>query len=940
MSNGTLLFDVELNPKAEKLQEAVNALQQQQQAQAEKVEKKAELEKGQVQGFLEEMQKFSARLANGGFSKGMEQIKSGFETFKTGLSSGKGAATSAAEGLSMLGVEAQAVGTAITATATLVVAAVVALVEFETAAIEAADSMQRQRLDLAALGVDFSKYRETVNGVVDIQEALLVQNIAIANGHRLNATELATVNNQIRDWSLVTGDANGASQLWTQALAGNIESARALGIAVSDYATKQEVMNQALLRAQQNAAATGDVSSTIGEAFQGLKNDLGEVWDALKVFLGGAIGFILSPFIAVFVGSIKLAAEGVRALKSELDSLGLTNFAEKQAQIDAQRAQAAHAQAVIEQNRVATMRVEDELKRSTFATTQLELRAQTERVTAGERLADLERQERDTRAGILQLQQLSFAGEREQLENQDKINGLQQRLTGIIQARNNLNSFNNTLARTQEGLLVRQAQFQAGVSSENAHQLSLTDQINAAVEYRNRLLTIARLLGHELTEEEARNLAQTQTFINQGREQQRQAATQLQDAQLQLQIQNEIARATGGQVNNRIRELNLTERLRQVEERAARINLSGNSQQAIDNYNRLTQQANNLREALEQIRTTADNNPIDGMLQKALEAMGRLSNQAELNSVFDALVNAQAEYFALIREGEALERQRSLSLAATTQQALEAQFAASQLTATQLQSLGAVDAAYQAITAAQDANTRRVAEIQASIGNQILSEQQRNEARRELVDLTGQQIALEQQLLSLQQAQNGPSAMSQIGAAVRGLAGEYRSFGAVAGGIASQGLQALGGAFKSHLAAVITGKETIGQALQAMLHETLLSLAQESAIKAIFNTAEGIAAFASGNVPKGTQHMIAAGTYTAVAVGAGLGAAATVPSAPTTSSTGSSAGRSASESAKEPSTPVEPRVININGMMYLTKEQVEDAILEAMNGADNRSGRR
>ena len=80
MSNGTLLFDVELNPKAEKLQEAVNTLQQQQQAQAEKVEKKAELEKGQVEGFLEEMQKFSARLANGGFSKGMEQIKErGFE---------------------------------------------------------------------------------------------------------------------------------------------------------------------------------------------------------------------------------------------------------------------------------------------------------------------------------------------------------------------------------------------------------------------------------------------------------------------------------------------------------------------------------------------------------------------------------------------------------------------------------------------------------------------------------------------------------------------------------------------------------------------------------------------------------------------------------------------------------------------------------------------
>lgn len=941
-NNGTLEFDVKLNPDASKIDQALGELQAKQQAGATQAtaeaSKKIELEKGQVEGFLEEIQKFSARLANGGISKGFEQIKSGVKTFQDGLKNGKDVTTSAAEGLSMLGVEAQAVGTAVMSAATVVVAAVVAFVELETAAIEAADAMQRQQRDIAALQVNYSQFRDQVKGVVDIQQALAVQNIAIANGQKLTASQLASVTNSIRDWSIATGDANGASQLWTQALAGNIEAARQLGLVVSDYSTKQQVMQQVLQASQQQASSVGNVTSTLGEVFQTFKNEIGEVWDAIKVVFGGSLAVVMAPFIAAFVGSIKLAAEGVRALKNGLDSLGLTNFAQQQAAIDAQRAQAAQNLALAEQNRVSIMQTEDRLKQSSFATTQLELRALSQAVSFQERMSELNRQELDINNAIATLSGLTFRTEQDRLANQERINNLQQRLIGIGRERNNQYTIQAQMERTTQANLIAQARSQAGVTSEHVRQRTLSEQINEAVALRNRLLRVSQLIGHELTEQEKKDLANAQTLINQNREQQRQAAIQLQDSLLQLQIQNEIARATGGQVNNRIRELDLAERLRVTEERASRINLSGNSQQAIDSYNRLTQQANSLRDALEQIRTASDNalNPFE----KALERMASMSSVEDFGGILDNIANSQSGYFDAQREGASLDRQRALSLAELTQAALEAEFAGQTLTQSQISSLNSLQQAYVAVEQQQAATATRIREIQDILANPLIGEQQKNELRREYNDLVQQQIGLEQRVVDIQRAQNGPGALEQIKAAVRSLSGEYRSFGSVAGGIAAQGLTTLGGAFKSHLAAVITGKETIGQALQAMLHETMLSLAQESAVKALFNTAEGIAAFASGNIGKGTQHMIAAGTYGAVAIATGAVAAATVPTVNSSAPAGSSgASRTASSTQEVPQQQEGPITVNINGAL-LSEEQVEDAVYAGVTAAQNRRGRR
>jgi hypothetical protein len=90
-------------------------------------------------------------------------------------------------------------------------------------------------------------------------------------------------------------------------------------------------------------------------------------------------------------------------------------------------------------------------------------------------------------------------------------------------------------------------------------------------------------------------------------------------------------------------------------------------------------------------------------------------------------------------------------------------------------------------------------------------------------------------------------------------------------GLVEGAYNSMTGALRTHIAAVITGRESIGEAIKATLQEVLLALAVESAVKAIFQTAEGIGAAAIGNYPGALQHFTSAGIYAAVAAGAGLG---------------------------------------------------------------------
>ena len=104
----------------------------------------------------------------------------------------------------------------------------------------------------------------------------------------------------------------------------------------------------------------------------------------------------------------------------------------------------------------------------------------------------------------------------------------------------------------------------------------------------------------------------------------------------------------------------------------------------------------------------------------------------------------------------------------------------------------------------------------------------------------------------------------------------------------------MGQAIAKHSQGLIDGKESVGEALQGMLSDTLASLAQQAVVKGAMETAEGIAALAGiVTAPLAPGHFAAAGAYFGVAALAGLGAAATAPSS-------GSAAASAPAAAREP----------------------------------------
>lgn len=107
-------------------------------------------------------------------------------------------------------------------------------------------------------------------------------------------------------------------------------------------------------------------------------------------------------------------------------------------------------------------------------------------------------------------------------------------------------------------------------------------------------------------------------------------------------------------------------------------------------------------------------------------------------------------------------------------------------------------------------------------------------------------------------------------------------------------------AFGHHLQAFVTGKETIGEALQGMLSDTLASIAQQATVKGALELAEGIAALA-GVVTAGLApgHFAASAAYFGVAALAGIGAAAT---APTPATPAAAPARASSSTSTEPAT--------------------------------------
>lgn len=197
---------------------------------------------------------------------------------------------------------------------------------------------------------------------------------------------------------------------------------------------------------------------------------------------------------------------------------------------------------------------------------------------------------------------------------------------------------------------------------------------------------------------------------------------------------------------------------------------------------------------------------------------------------------------------------------------------------------------------------------------------------------------------TVRNAERMSDAAYQMGAAFTDVFGRSQTLAQGTAGLFRTAMGSMTQSFRSHIGALITGRETIGEALKGMLHETLLSLAQESAVRAIMETAHGIAAVATFRYPQAAAHFAAAGVYTGVAVAAGVGAAITAPpqaSASAGSSMGSDAGtrlgpsRAANDNAGGGN---QTYVLNFQSAL-ITREDAQDVVVRAAQGAFNRNAR-
>lgn len=153
--------------------------------------------------------------------------------------------------------------------------------------------------------------------------------------------------------------------------------------------------------------------------------------------------------------------------------------------------------------------------------------------------------------------------------------------------------------------------------------------------------------------------------------------------------------------------------------------------------------------------------------------------------------------------------------------------------------------------------------------------------------------------------------------------------------------QTMSGAVSGFVDALIEGQQPAGEAAIGLAKAALKGLAMQAVPEALFETAKGLAAVATGN-PMAATHFAAAGVYTAVAVAAG-GAAAGINAAQrgaTPSAAASAAGPLGSTlpSSSGGGRDSRPIVINVNGTV-MDREGYENAVLDGLNGALARGGR-
>lgn len=905
MAAEKVLVDIVFNPDTKQLEKVTKEI-------GEDNKVKIKIDKPdikQLEGPFKDLQEKFATVANGGFSKGLDQLQQGFAEFKSISGKGGDFFTSAAGGLSKIGSEGAIAVEALAVAAAGAVAAVGALA---VGIYALANSSQEQRRTFNALNVDVNAYADSLHGVVDVQEIFNIRNALTTAGVRATAEQMADIVNVSRNLGRGMGNLTQYQELYTQAAAGSIEAIERLGLSVDTTASAAERGAQAIAAIGQRRREQGIDDQTWGDRFA-------EAWDIIK----------------------RKANEYGNSVEDSYDSI----FGNEAALTTRINQRLARQQATAEQQRreADIARVQNEIAASGDGNRERAL------ILAGASVA----QARDGLSVQDQFNQslLETANNQVEIDRlmaivptttkqaediQIRLTGLYQRQAQEQQKRNQLSTFAVKLSEMQSTRLAQQAYAEATFSGQRVRQLTLTQQIAAAEEERRRIIVAALLAGRMLTANENAELARIQAFINQGRQQQAQQAEQTnqirrqnEQNELSMRYANELARARGETYRLDIDSIDVAQRRAQIE-----AGLNG-----LYSYRGNTVQREAAR--LETIqRLTGEISQLDQIDAAAREQAVQQAND-ENEAAAEAL-NIERQRIALSRTLQANVERNALGTYAFAQQALSNQQQGIELTNSEASALQRINALRERRNQILTSYRSELDQVGAQLNQEKLEEEERNrllERRQTLIENIRNLEAQQRD----ERRQDSPM-NSRLGKSLEALAGGYNDVGDAAQGLASGALQQIGSAFSNLISTAAEGKVSFGEAMTAMVKSTLISLSQMASVQALFQLATGFSKLAIGDTTGATNAFISAGIFAAVGAATGIGGG--FIESPESSKKGggigrgpSSGGVSGASSSNSNQQSAGPMVINFNMTPYTTKEDIEKSIAMGVYGYEARVGR-
>jgi len=902
MPTEKVMVDIVFNPDTKQLEKKTTEI-------TEKNKVKISFDKPdvkQLEGPFKELQEKAMAMANGGFSRGLGQLKEGVTEFGNIMKGGGDVSTAFAGGLSKIGMEgATAIG-ALAGVAAAGAAVGVGIYKFIDAGQEQA-RVQKQ------VNINLDEYAQTLHGVVDAQQILTLRTAALNAGVNLTAQQLSNVTVVARNLGQETGNSAQSQQDYTEAIAGSVDAARRLGYQVDENATREERIRQVMQQITRDRAAQAAGAQTWGER-------MSEAWD-----------------------KISRGASNAGAATDEF----FTNLTSTQAQIDARTAAAdarAERAAAVQRERTLTQAAADQLAGAGQQNAQRGLilaqqSVETARngLSTQQQIAVSYNETANIQAELIALGEVRTRTTEQENERVSRMTGLYGRLAAEQQRRNQLQTFSVQLADAQRERLVQQALAQVMGNGHSVRSLSLNEQLRMAEQKRLELSRLMAVQGGVLAEEQQKQLADIQNFLNQGRAQQAQAASQEaatrrqnEQAELALRYANEEARARGEAYRLDVDAIDLTQRRSQLEAAlnglyAYRGRTASQEAARLAEIQRRTQEV----QQINQIMQTQEQTFLARRLA-AESAIGLVANARAARAL--AAINLSNREFAndqarLTMYDEIVQRQRD---GITLTQA-ETQFLAQYNNAARDRVMlsGLLNA--------------QIDQARAEAGNERATQEERIAAEERLNTLLGQRINLQRQ--EQQRGREQSSLTSRLGKTVEGLSGNYENLGDAMQGLAGGAIQNFGSAFGNLIATAIEGKTSFGEALQEMTKSTLAALAQQAGVQSLYQFAVALGKAAIGDY-KGAGEAAASGAlFAAVAVTAGGVSAAipakkdatagagggTGPSDGGATGAGSGAGGSQGSSG--------PLVINFNVAPYSTKEDIEKGVAMAVYGYENRIGR-